>query len=95
MARVRADRFLIPDALAETLRHSPPVQMIQRQPSEDVELSGGTVPAGANAPPTRRQRAANALLDAMDDIEPAEPPVSRGLFTRAPSSLRLRFTPAG
>ncbi|MEV6349749.1 cytochrome P450 [Actinoplanes sp. NPDC051851] len=47
MALVRADRTLIGHALAETLRHSPPVQMIMRQPAADVELSGGTVPAGA------------------------------------------------
>lgn len=47
LAAVRADRSLIANALAETLRHSPPVQMIMRQPAEDVELSGGTVPAGA------------------------------------------------
>ncbi len=44
---VRKDRSLISRAFAETLRHSPPVQMIMRQPSQDVELSGGTVPAGA------------------------------------------------
>ncbi|MEK2472463.1 cytochrome P450 [Streptomyces noursei] len=46
-AAVRADRSLIPVAFAETLRHTPPVQMIMRQPAEDVTLSGGTVPAGA------------------------------------------------
>ncbi|MGX1971367.1 cytochrome P450 [Streptomyces kronopolitis] len=46
-AAVRADRSLIPAAFAETLRHTPPVQMIMRQPSADVALSGGTVPAGA------------------------------------------------
>ncbi|WP_017593551.1 cytochrome P450 [Nocardiopsis potens] len=44
---VRADRSLIPQAFAETLRYSPPVHMIMRQPSEDVELSTGTVPAGS------------------------------------------------
>ncbi|MCC3651128.1 cytochrome P450 [Streptomyces sp. S07_1.15] len=47
MAAVRADRSLIGRALAETLRHTPPVHMIMRQPAEDVEFSGGTVPAGA------------------------------------------------
>jgi cytochrome P450 len=47
LAMVRADRSLIPHAFAETLRHSPPVQMIMRQPAEDVEVSGGTIPAGA------------------------------------------------
>jgi pulcherriminic acid synthase len=43
---VRRDRSLIPRAFAETLRYSPPVHMIMRQPAEDVMLSGGTVPAG-------------------------------------------------
>ncbi|MFF2808422.1 cytochrome P450 [Streptomyces sp. NPDC058000] len=47
LAVVRADRSLIPAAFAETLRHTPPIQMIMRQPAADVTLSGGTVPAGA------------------------------------------------
>ncbi|MFJ9416583.1 cytochrome P450 [Streptomyces sp. NPDC101227] len=47
LAAVRADRSLVPAAFAETLRYSPPVQMIMRQPAEDVALSGGTVPAGS------------------------------------------------
>ncbi|MEU9123988.1 cytochrome P450 [Streptomyces sp. NPDC048506] len=47
LAAVRADRTLIPAAFAETLRYTPPVQMIMRQPEVDVTLSGGTVPAGA------------------------------------------------
>lgn len=46
LAAVRQDRTLIPAAFAETLRWSPPVHMIMRQPSEDVELSGGVVEAG-------------------------------------------------
>ncbi|GAA4891310.1 cytochrome P450 [Streptomonospora salina] len=44
---VRQDRSLIPKAFAETLRHSPPVHMIMRQPAEDVVFSGGEVPAGS------------------------------------------------
>ena len=44
---VRADRSLIPRAFAETLRYTPPVHMIMRQPARDVELSTGTVPKGA------------------------------------------------
>jgi cytochrome P450 len=44
---VQADRSLIGPALAETLRYSPPVHMIMRQPAEDVTLSGGTIPAGS------------------------------------------------
>jgi cytochrome P450 len=147
LAMVRADRSLIAHAFAETLRHSPPVQMIMRQPAEDAELSGGTVPAGAtvicliaaaNRDPRRYadpdrfditrpdldfgrafaaaanhtgfafgrhfcvgamlaktevEVATNELLDAMDDIELVEPAQPSGLFTRAPSSLRLRFRP--
>ncbi len=145
MAAVRADRTLIARALAETLRHSPPVQMIMRQPDADVELSGGVVPAGAtvvcliaaaNRDPRRYsdpdrfdltrpdldfakaftaaanhagfalgrhfcvgamlartevEVAVNMLLDAMHDIELTEPAVVRGLFTRAPSALRVRY----
>ncbi|MFI6522512.1 cytochrome P450 [Spirillospora sp. NPDC050679] len=47
LAAVRADRTLIPAAFAETLRYTPPVHMIMRQPAEDVELAGGVVPAGS------------------------------------------------
>ena len=147
MAMVRADRSLISAAFAETLRHSPPVQMIMRQPSEDVEMSGGTIPAGstvvcliaaANRDPRRYsdpdrfditrpdldfgkafaananhtgfafgrhfcvgamlakyevETGANELLDAMEDIEMLEPPARVGMFTRAPSSMRLSFRP--
>ncbi|GAB3482795.1 cytochrome P450 [Nocardiopsis coralliicola] len=49
LAAVRADRNLITPAFAETLRYTPPVQMIMRQPEEDVVLSTGTVPEGATA----------------------------------------------
>jgi pulcherriminic acid synthase len=47
LAAVRADRTLIPQAFAETLRYTPPVHMIMRQPGEDVTVSGGTIPAGS------------------------------------------------
>ncbi|GLF95708.1 cytochrome P450 [Streptomyces yaizuensis] len=47
LAAVRADRSLIDRAFAETLRYSPPVQMIMRQTAEEVTVSGGTIPAGA------------------------------------------------
>ena len=151
LAAVRADHSLIAAAFAETLRFSPPVHMIMRQPAEDVELSGGVVPAGstvtcligaANRDPERyanpdefdlhrpdldlaRAYTAGAdhtafalgrhfcvgamlarteleigiaqLLDAMDDIRFADgaPPPEYGVFTRAPASLPLVFTPAG
>ena len=47
MEAVRADRSLIRNAFAEMLRHTPPVQMIMRETATDVEMSGGTIPAGA------------------------------------------------
>ncbi len=47
LAAVREDRSLIDRAFAETLRYTPPVHMIMRQTAQDVEVSGGTIPAGA------------------------------------------------
>ncbi|GAA5021515.1 cytochrome P450 [Streptomyces siamensis] len=47
LAAVREDRSLIPAAFAETLRYTPPVHMIMRQSATEVQLTGGTVPAGA------------------------------------------------
>ena len=47
MQAVRDDRALIRNAFAETLRHTPPVQMIMRQANEDVEMHGTTIPAGS------------------------------------------------
>ncbi len=46
MEAVRADRGLIARAFAESLRLHPPVHMIMREPSEDVEIAGGVIPAG-------------------------------------------------
>ncbi len=146
---VRADRGLIPRAFAETLRYTPPVHMIMRKSATEVELSGGTVPAGvtvtcligaANRDEYRYRNpdsfdifredltATNAfsaaadhlafavgrhfcvgallakaeveigvgqLLDAMPDLRLADgfDPVERGVFTRGPQSLPVRFTP--
>lgn len=47
LAAVRADRSLVDRAFAETLRYTPPVHMIMRQTAVEVELAGGTLPAGA------------------------------------------------
>jgi cytochrome P450 len=44
---VREDRSLVINAISETLRLTPPSQMNGRVTSEEVEIAGGTVPAGA------------------------------------------------
>lgn len=151
LAAVREDRSLIDRAFAETLRFTPPVHMIMRQTATEVELSGGTVPAGAtvtcligsaNRDDTRYrdpdrfdlfrtdltsttafsaaadhlafalgrhfcvgallakaevETGVGQLLDAMPDLRLADgfTPVERGVFTRGPESLPVRFTPAG
>ncbi|MQS34364.1 cytochrome P450 [Streptomyces katsurahamanus] len=149
LAAVREDRALIDRAFAETLRYTPPVQMIMRQTAAEVTVSGGVIPAGAtvtcligaaNRDPERYREpdafdifrddlaattafsaaaghlafalgrhfcvgallaraevetAVNQLLDAMPDLRLAEgfEPVERGVFTRGPASLPVRFTP--
>ena len=47
MDAVRNDRSLLSNAFAETLRHSPPVQMIMRQSAVEVEFHGVKIPAGS------------------------------------------------
>jgi cytochrome P450 len=47
LAAVREDRGLVERAFVETLRYTPPVHMIMREMAEDIELSGGVVPAGS------------------------------------------------
>lgn len=49
MAMVRDNRELIDRALAETMRYSPPTHMLMRTAREDVEVSGGIIPAGSIA----------------------------------------------
>jgi cytochrome P450 len=149
LAAVRADRSLIAQAFAETLRYSPPVRMIMREPAEDVELSGGVIPAGktvtcligaANRDSRRYSNpdefnifredlttttafsaaadhlafalgrhfcvgallakaevevAINQLLDAMPDLRLDDrfTTTERGVFSRGPAALRVRFTP--
>ncbi|MGW6982223.1 cytochrome P450, cyclodipeptide synthase-associated [Streptomyces sp. NPDC054932] len=47
MAQVRRDPDLLPAAIAETLRCTPPVQLIPRRTRRDAVFAGTTVPAGA------------------------------------------------
>ncbi|MFJ3230735.1 cytochrome P450, cyclodipeptide synthase-associated [Streptomyces sp. NPDC086787] len=47
LAQVRQDPDLLPAAIAETLRCTPPVQLIPRQAEGDSVFAGTTVPAGA------------------------------------------------
>ncbi|MFG2488460.1 cytochrome P450, cyclodipeptide synthase-associated [Streptomyces virginiae] len=47
MAQVRRDPDLLGAAIAETLRYTPPVQLIPRRAEKDAVFAGTTVPAGA------------------------------------------------
>ncbi|WP_244178564.1 cytochrome P450, cyclodipeptide synthase-associated [Streptomyces rubellomurinus] len=47
LAQVRRDPALLPAAIAETLRRTPPVQLIPRQVERDAVFAGTPVPAGA------------------------------------------------
>lgn len=47
LAAVRADPALIPRAWQETLRRNPPVHVLVRKAVQDLDIAGGTVPAGA------------------------------------------------
>ncbi len=49
LEQVRADRRLIANALAETLRYSPPLHLIVRTAEQDCVLSDVLIPAGAEA----------------------------------------------
>ncbi|MGW6955108.1 cytochrome P450, cyclodipeptide synthase-associated [Streptomyces chartreusis] len=70
LAQVRRDPALLPAAIAETLRYTPPVQLIPRQTERDVVLGGSTVPAGATVfcmiGAANRDPAAFASPDAFD-----------------------------
>ena len=47
LAKVRADRTLVPSLVEEVLRYDSPVQIIPRQTARAIELEGGKIPAGA------------------------------------------------
>jgi cytochrome P450 len=47
LEEVVADRSLLPPAIEETLRWEAPVQVVAREPTRDVEISGYPLPAGA------------------------------------------------
>ncbi len=145
---VREDRSLIEQATAEMLRYSPPVHMIMRSPTEDVEFHGTTIPAnstvtcligaanrderqfkdpdtfnifrgdliikqaftgaanhtafglgrhfcvGSMLAKTEIEYAMNYVLDTMDNIQfKGNAPKEVGVFTRAPKSVPITFTP--
>ncbi|GAB7052185.1 cytochrome P450 [Catenuloplanes indicus] len=46
LARLRADRRLIPAAVEEMIRYDPPLHLFVRTATSDVEIGGVTVPAG-------------------------------------------------
>src|SRR5262249_40132543 len=47
MAKVRAHRDLVPNAIEETLRYDGPLQMMFRKTTREVEVAGTAIPAGA------------------------------------------------
>jgi cytochrome P450 len=47
LAKVQADRTLVPSLIEEVLRYEGPVQLIPRLTAREVELEGGTIPVGA------------------------------------------------
>jgi cytochrome P450 len=47
LARVRADRGLVPRAIAESLRFTAPTHMVPRRTNAEVRVSGGLLPAEA------------------------------------------------
>jgi cytochrome P450 len=47
LAAVRQDMSLLPRAIAESFRYTAPTHMVPRQTREEVEVSGGRLPAGA------------------------------------------------
>jgi pulcherriminic acid synthase len=47
LERVRADRSLLPRAIAESFRYTAPTHMVPRKTSAAVKVSGGTIPAEA------------------------------------------------
>jgi pulcherriminic acid synthase len=47
LAAVRRDLSLLPRAIAESFRYTAPTHMVPRQTREEVEVSGGVLPAGA------------------------------------------------
>ena len=47
LAAIRADRQLMPQAVAEGLRWEPPTTQLSRSPLRDVEMGGLHIPAGA------------------------------------------------
>jgi len=47
LAKVRADRTLVPSLIEEVLRYESPVQLLPRVTAREVELEGGRIPAGA------------------------------------------------
>lgn len=46
-AKVRAARATVPSFIEEVLRYDSPVHVVYRQATQDIELDGGKLPAGA------------------------------------------------
>ncbi|MEM7285745.1 MAG: cytochrome P450 [Actinomycetota bacterium] len=84
--RLQADRSLVPSAVAEILRHRPPVQASIRQAAVDVELAGVTIPAGEKV---------MVLLSAANHDEDVFTDPDRFDVGRFADDAGAQFTPAG
>jgi cytochrome P450 len=76
LARLRADRSLVPSALEEVLRYRSPVQAMFRVAREDVALSGQSVKAGSMV---------IALIGSANRDEERFPDADRFDITRSPN----------
>jgi cytochrome P450 len=51
LAKLAADPSLVPAAIEETLRYDPPIQILFRKATRDVEIAGTRIPEGAYVAP--------------------------------------------
>ncbi|MEU8615987.1 cytochrome P450, partial [Actinoplanes sp. NPDC048791] len=101
LARLRADRGLLPAATEEMIRYDPPLHMFIRTAAADVELAGVTVPAGAEVAAllgaANRDPAVFTDPDAFDVGRDPNPPVGLGaglLFCLGAPLARLELRTA-
>ncbi len=82
LARVTRDPALVPALVEEALRYDPPVQLLPRTATRDVELGGVTIPGGSLVAPlfgsANRDEATFAEPDRFDVTRPAREQLAFG-----------------